>query len=191
MAKTKVEKMGKLVKGMVKDGLEDTRQITANLIIDGFSPTIVARHINSILAEHGLAKAITRTNAETLETVQAEIADSVKTTEMDTFKDVRLWAEEIAEKHDISSDRAIKAIKQQLREEDKPVPGRVTLGKVKDAICHYFANTPIDETSIKGLQEHLEENVENIEKGKALHHARMNFSFARCLVAGETIDDLN
>jgi len=213
----KKSELYKAVKSAVElsktEGAEINKDVLAGQLMGmGASLAMVARELPKALKENGIVTAV-NTGSEELAKVRAAIKAALKNKKakgkegeegyvpaqparvVDTYKDLREWAEELEDEFAITSEAAIKAIKSQLKELGKETPTKAKLGVVKEGIVAYFAHTPSNETSLEGLAKFLHniamEDGTEMDKEKALHAARMNYTFAKMIKDGVTIHEVN
>lgn len=215
----KKSELAKQVASAVKEqGIElDKNVLAVALMTSGASLSMVNRELNKALKANGVV-VVTNTGSEELKKVNAalkvqfdlndaiakafkagkdekEIAKLGAMLTINTYKDLREWAETIEDEFAISFEAAVKAIKSQMKDRKIEVPAKVKLGVQKEEILNYFLINK-KATSLKGLCEHLQKNVVGeddapLSKDKALHLARMNYTFASMLYNRTALGKVN
>lgn len=188
------------------DGKEINKDLlAASLMGQGASLSMVARELPKALKANGIVIA-SSTGSEELKKVREAVKVYFKGTkavgkkgdkdyvpatkpEIATYRDLREYAEDLEDSFNISVEGAIKVIKSHLKDAGLDVPQKAKLGAVKQAIIEYFAAQK--HVTLEGLADYLIKNVEDMDKDKALHAARMDFTFAKMLRDGLSLKDVN
>lgn len=206
----KKSELAAVVKSAVKEqGVElDKNLLAVQLMTSGASLSMVNRELNKALKANGV-EIVTNTGSEELKNVRAAVALALSnhTEEVDgkkievesmifvNYKDLREYAEQLEDDFAVSFEGALKIVKAELKEQKLPVPAKVKLGSQKEEILNYFLKNK-KKTSLQGLCEHLQntvfdENDNPLTKEKALHLARMNYTFAYMLYNRVKLSEVN
>lgn len=206
MSKKQIKKLAKAyVKELTaKVVAKNPDAFAMHLVSEGISFAMAAREHRKALVEQkvDLPK---HTGTSELKAVREEVAEDERDAPT-TYSDLAAWAAELEDKFPINFNSAMKVIKADLKDNEIEIPSKVKLGSVKEAIAQYFAAN--DERSLSGLTDHIAKTVTvnnadedkddlgdivqvPISKDKAIHNARMYYTFCELIANGQTVADVN
>ena len=153
--------------------------LAQQLMSAGASFALVGREMPKALRDNGVETSV-RAPKESLEALEADIKESFeKGMVLNNFRELREAQETFADDHVDINDKAVLAcIKSYMKENGMEIPQKLKLGAVNEAIVQYFSDEK--DHSLKGLASYLESNTD-CDEDKALHYARMKFTFAYLL----------
>ena len=195
----KTKKMIKFVAEQIAEGNESREEILVALIGLGAKATTAMAAITKGFKEAGI---ITVTSNKALSEAREYIKESMP--DMETFRDVRLHAEDLQSKFEVNDDdekgvaSCVKLIREQLKEDDLPMPRKIQLGMISALRVEYFNDPSNEPESIEELAEYLIANVDvtdsamNDELRKKLTvTAGTDFSVNYMIKHGLSLSDMN
>ena len=195
----KTKKMIKFVAEQIAEGNESREEILVALIGLGAKATTAMAAITKGFKEAGI---ITVTSNKALSEAREYMKESMP--DMETFGDVRLHAEDLQSKFEVNDDdekgvaSCVKLIREQLKEDDLPMPRKIQLGMISALRVEYFNDPSNEPESIEELAEYLIANVDvtdsamNDELRKKLTiTAGTDFSVNYMIKHGLSLSDMN
>ena len=200
----KTKKMNKVIVEAIENNTEDnpvTREgLLITLLTAGAKASSAMAAITKAFKEAGII-AVSSTSA--LADCRKYLADSMP--DMETYGKMAQHAQDMQDKFEINADEdkgvasAIKLIKEQLKEDELPVPRKVQLGDIASLKCSYFKDEENEPESVKGLTEYILANIDADEsiltdekfKKKIAISAGTDFTYSLMVKNGWDMEDMN
>lgn len=145
------------------------------LIEGGASASLIVRELGKALKAAGVATAAV--TSEEIVALRKDIAKKVKKS-FDSNEDFQVVLDVLDENHEgVKTARIEKEIRAYCKENEFDIPAKRKLGAIKSSIIDYFMEN--ESTSLQGLADYLQ--TQDMDEEKALHTARMNYTFAEAL----------
>ena len=195
--------MEKVINAAIEANTKENPVVRENILIELLTPGCKISAANlAITKAFKDAGIITVSSTSALADCRKYLADSMP--DMDTYGDMYAHASDMQDKFEINTDEdkgiasAIKLIKEQLKEDELPIPRKIQLGQVAALKLEYFQDDENEPYNINDLTDFLVNNIDADEsvltedfKKKMKISAGTDFSYSVGLITGKSVKEMN